>query len=94
MWGFGPWNGLAGHGTFDSLMEAAQFVQIMERRQGLKVGCIEEVAYHMGFIQAEQLKALAAPLLKSGYGPTCNLFCHDRGRTITTPIPSKFRNRI
>jgi len=55
-------------GTFDSLMEAAQFVQIMERRQGLKVGCIEEVAYHMGFIQAEQLKALAAPLLKSGYG--------------------------
>ena len=55
-------------GTFDSLMEAAQFVRIMERRQGLKVGCIEEVAYHMGFIQAEQLKALAAPLLKSGYG--------------------------
>ena len=55
-------------GTFDSLMEAAQFVQIMERRQGLKVGCIEEVAYQMGFIQAEQLKALAAPLLKSGYG--------------------------
>ena len=55
-------------GTFDSFMEAAQFVQIMERRQGLKVGCIEEVAYHMGFIQAEQLKALAAPLLKSGYG--------------------------
>ncbi len=55
-------------GTFDSLMEAAQFVQIMERRQGLKVGCLEEVAYHMGFIQAEQLKALAAPLLKSGYG--------------------------
>ena len=55
-------------GTFDSLMEAAQFVQIMERRQGLKVGCIEVVAYHMGFIQAEQLKALAAPLLKSGYG--------------------------
>ena len=55
-------------GTFDSLMEAAQFVQIMERRQGLKVGCIEEVAYQMGFITAEQLAALAAPLVKSGYG--------------------------
>ena len=55
-------------GTFDSLMEAAQFVKIMERRQGLKVGCIEEVAYQMGFIDAQQLQALAAPLLKSGYG--------------------------
>lgn len=55
-------------GTFDSLMEAAQFVQIMERRQGLKVGCIEEVAYRMGFISADQLRALAAPLVKSGYG--------------------------
>jgi glucose-1-phosphate thymidylyltransferase len=55
-------------GTFDSLMEAAQFVQIMERRQGLKVGCIEEVAFQMGFITAEQLAALAAPLVKSGYG--------------------------
>jgi glucose-1-phosphate thymidylyltransferase len=49
-------------------MEAAQFVQIMERRQGLKVGCIEEVAFQMGFITAEQLAALAAPLVKSGYG--------------------------
>ena len=55
-------------GTFDSLMEAAQFVQIMERRQGLKVGCIEEVAYQMGFITSEQLAALAAPLVNSGYG--------------------------
>ncbi|MDG1252178.1 MAG: glucose-1-phosphate thymidylyltransferase RfbA [Schleiferiaceae bacterium] len=55
-------------GTFDSLMEAAQFVQIMERRQGLKVGCIEEVAYRMGFIDSIQLEALAKPLLKSGYG--------------------------
>lgn len=55
-------------GTFDSLMEAAQFVQIMERRQGLKVGCIEEVAYRMEFIDSTQLAALAKPLLKSGYG--------------------------
>jgi len=55
-------------GTFESLMEAAQFVQIIERRQGLKVGCIEEVAYRQGFIDAAQLEALAAPLVKSGYG--------------------------
>jgi glucose-1-phosphate thymidylyltransferase len=49
-------------------MEAAQFVQIIERRQGLKVGCIEEVAYRQGFIDAAQLRRLAAPLVKSGYG--------------------------
>ena len=55
-------------GTFESLMEAAQFVQIIERRQGLKVGCIEEVSYRQGFIDAAQLEALAAPLMKSGYG--------------------------
>jgi glucose-1-phosphate thymidylyltransferase len=55
-------------GTFESLMEAAQFVQIIERRQGLKVGCIEEVAYRQGFIDAAQLQRLAAPLVKSGYG--------------------------
>jgi glucose-1-phosphate thymidylyltransferase len=55
-------------GTFESLMEAAQFVQIIERRQGLKVGCIEEVAYRQGFIDAAQLERLAAPLVKSGYG--------------------------
>ena len=55
-------------GTFPSLMQAGQFVQVIEERQGLKIGCIEEVAYRMGFINAEQLKALAKPLLKSGYG--------------------------
>lgn len=55
-------------GTFDSLMQASQFVQVIEQRQGLKVGCIEEVAYRKGFIDKEQLKALAEPLLKSGYG--------------------------
>lgn len=55
-------------GTFDSLMQASQFVQVIEQRQGLKVGCIEEVAYRKGFINKEQLKALAEPLLKSGYG--------------------------
>ncbi len=55
-------------GTFDSLMQASQFVQVIEERQGLKVGCIEEAAYRMGFISADELRALAEPLLKSGYG--------------------------
>lgn len=55
-------------GTFESLMQAGQFVQVIEERQDLKIGCIEEVAYRMGFINKEQLKAIATPLLKSGYG--------------------------
>lgn len=55
-------------GTFNSLMQASQFVQVIEERQGLKVGCIEEEAYIQGFINKEQLKKLAEPLLKSGYG--------------------------
>lgn len=55
-------------GTFQSLMQAGQFVQVIEERQGLKVGCIEEVAYRMGFIDSEQLKEVARPLVKSGYG--------------------------
>lgn len=55
-------------GTFDSLMQASQFVQVIEQRQGLKVGCIEEEAWRQGFISAEQLRTLADPLLKSGYG--------------------------
>jgi glucose-1-phosphate thymidylyltransferase len=55
-------------GTFDSLMQAAQFVQVIEQRQGLKIGCIEEVAFRKGFITASDLQNLADPLLKSGYG--------------------------
>ena len=55
-------------GTFDSLMQASQFVQVIEQRQGLKVGCIEEEAWRQGFISNDQLKKLADPLLKSGYG--------------------------
>ncbi len=55
-------------GTFASLQQAGQFVQVIEERQGLKIGCIEEVAYRMGFINKEQLKAVAQPLVKSGYG--------------------------
>lgn len=55
-------------GTFASLMQAGQFVQVIEERQGQKIGCIEEIAYRMGFIDREQLAKLAVPLLKSGYG--------------------------
>ncbi|MHA8063447.1 glucose-1-phosphate thymidylyltransferase RfbA [Aquirufa aurantiipilula] len=55
-------------GTFASLMQAGQFVQVIEERQGMKIGCIEEVAYRMGFIDAKQLEAIAKPLVKSGYG--------------------------
>lgn len=55
-------------GTFNSLMQAAQFVQVIEERQGLKIGSIEEAAFRMGFIDNVQLKTLAEPLLKSGYG--------------------------
>ncbi len=55
-------------GTFDSLMQAAQFVEVIEQRQGLKVGCLEEIAFRMGYITLDQLRKLAEPLVKSGYG--------------------------
>ncbi len=55
-------------GTFSSLMQAGQFVQVIEERQGLKIGCIEEIAYRKGFIDKKQLKLIAEPLVKSGYG--------------------------
>ncbi len=55
-------------GTFNSLMQAGQFVQVIEERQGLKIGCIEEIAYQMKFIDSQQLRKVAEPLMKSGYG--------------------------
>jgi len=55
-------------GTHQSLMQASQFVQVIEERQGLKIGCLEEISYRKGYISKEQLKQLAEPLLKSGYG--------------------------
>ena len=55
-------------GTFESLLQAAQFVEVIEHRQGLKIGCIEEIAYRMGFIDKQQLKDIAQPLINSGYG--------------------------
>ena len=66
-------------GTFESLMQAGEFVHVIEKRQGLKIGCIEEIAYHMNFIDAAQLKELAQPLTKSGYGDyLLNLLKRDR----------------
>lgn len=55
-------------GTFSSLLEASQFVEVIENRQGLKIGCIEEIAFSKGFIDKNQLEKIAEPLLKSGYG--------------------------
>ena len=55
-------------GTFDSLMQASQFVQVIEQRQGIKIACIEDIAFRKGFITQEKLEAMAQPLLKSGYG--------------------------
>ena len=55
-------------GTHESLMQASQYVQVIEERQGLKIGCLEEIAFKKGFISKEELIALAKPLVKSGYG--------------------------
>ena len=55
-------------GTFASLMQAGQYVQVIEERQGLKIGCIEEIAWRRGFITDAELEALAGPLMNSGYG--------------------------
>jgi glucose-1-phosphate thymidylyltransferase len=55
-------------GTHESLLEASHFIETIERRQGLKIACVEEIAYRMGYISAADLEALAAPLAKSGYG--------------------------
>lgn len=62
-------------GTFDSLMQASQFVEAIEKRQGLMIGCIEEVAYQKGYITKEQLKKLAVPLINSGYGNYLMNYC-------------------
>jgi glucose-1-phosphate thymidylyltransferase len=65
-------------GTFDSLMQAAQFVQVIEQRQGIKIACIEEIAYRKGFISKEQLLSMAEPLLKSGYGEYLKRVANER----------------
>ena len=67
-------------GTFNSLMQASQFVQVIEERQGLKIGCIEEEAYTQGFINRDQLEKLARPLMKSGYGEYLMQLIKERNR--------------
>jgi glucose-1-phosphate thymidylyltransferase len=67
-------------GTFHSLMQASQYVQTIEERQGLGVGCVEAVAYSRGFINAEQLEKLAKPLLKSGYGTYLQSILNGRSK--------------
>lgn len=69
-------------GTFNSLMQAGQFVQVLEERQGLKVGCIEEIAWRQGFIGDAQLEELAQPLLKSGYGTYLLEFLKQKKRGV------------
>lgn len=69
-------------GTFNSLMQAGQFVQVLEERQGLKVGCIEEIAWRQGFIDDAQLEELAQPLLKSGYGTYLLEFLNQKKKGI------------
>lgn len=64
-------------GTFSSLLQAGQFVEVLEQRQGLKVGCIEEVAYNMGFIDEKQLREIAEPLINSGYGEYLLRIIHE-----------------
>ena len=65
-------------GTHESLLEAAQFIEVIERRQGLKIACPEEIAYHMGYISADELAALAKPLAKNGYGQYLLRLLSDR----------------
>jgi glucose-1-phosphate thymidylyltransferase len=55
-------------GTHDSLLDAGSFVETIEKRQGLKIACVEEVAYRMGYISEAQMRKLAEPMLKNGYG--------------------------
>ena len=66
-------------GTHNSLLDAANFIRVVEERQGLKIACPEEIAYRMGYIDAEQLLALAKPLLKSGYGVYLEGLLNERG---------------
>lgn len=65
-------------GTFDSLQEAGQFIEVIEKRQGLKIGCIEEVAYRKGFIDRTQLMALANKYMKSGYGKYLEMIANEK----------------
>ena len=71
-------------GTFESMVAAAEFVRVVEARQGYKIGCIEEIAWRNGWIDDEQLLAMASPLLRSGYGDYLERLVRDTaGRSLT-----------
>ena len=74
-------------GTQESLLQAANFIETIEQRQGLKIACVEEIAYRMGFIKAEQLEGLASPLLKNGYGQYLISVLDERQNTSELPSP-------
>jgi glucose-1-phosphate thymidylyltransferase len=65
-------------GTHESLLEASTFIQIIEKRQGLKIACVEEIAYRLGYIDAAQLERLAAPMRNNGYGQYLLSVLQDR----------------
>jgi len=67
-------------GTHESLLQAANFIEVVESRQGLKIACVEEVAYRMGYIDAAQLERLAQPLLKNSYGEYLMKVLHQEGK--------------
>jgi glucose-1-phosphate thymidylyltransferase len=74
-------------GTHDSLLEAANFIHVLEKRQGLKIGCPEEIAWRMNYISTEQLQTLAQPLIKSGYGRyLMDLFSTEQRHSLTQPL--------
>jgi glucose-1-phosphate thymidylyltransferase len=72
-------------GTHDSLLDASTFVETIEKRQGLKIACVEEVAYRMSYIDARQLERLAEPLRKNGYGQYLLEMLRERGDQWTRP---------
>jgi glucose-1-phosphate thymidylyltransferase len=79
-------------GTHESLLQAANFIETIESRQGLKIACVEEVAYRMGYIDAVQLERLAQPLLKNSYGQyLIDLLRQERGRDESIPNQSSRR---
>ncbi len=76
-------------GTHESLLQAADFIETIEQRQGLKIACVEEIAFRMGFVSAEQLEALARPLLKNGYGQYLMSVLNEKPAALVSPSPRR-----